>query len=458
MAEADAAELQPQHANEPPASRGRMRPPRACRTARAERVREHRARTQGDLRAVRDRAVDGHQPRRRRHDGAHLVEAEEDRARGRAARCSSMQPDGLTLKCRFVSGSRDRAAAEHRRSRVGQGLAGWVARNRRTLVNADPRLTFDALRACRQITACSPRSSARSPSNDTFIGCLTLFHTQPNRYTEDHRRLLERVAEQAGPVIHNSIVFEQTQEDSLTDPLTSLPNRRSMFAHLARELVARRASRARARRSSSWTSTSSSDQRHLRPPRRRPRAARSRRSAPERAAVVRPVRALRGRRVHHRPRGCSREAVEAKRRELQERVGRDRDRGPRRQDAAPRRPAPAPRCSPTTARATKRSSPKPTTACTATRPPAAPPPRESRAPWPEFMLTSVYEPVRSAARRDVRSVRLQADLGRPAKADTDASNHASDREKLGAACPSRPISSRAGASTSTGRSVWTRAM
>ena len=30
-----------------------------------------------NLRAVRDRAVDGHQPRRRRHDGAHLVEADQ---------------------------------------------------------------------------------------------------------------------------------------------------------------------------------------------------------------------------------------------------------------------------------------------------------------------------------------------------------------------------------------------
>jgi diguanylate cyclase (GGDEF)-like protein len=54
---------------------------------------------------------------------------------------------------------------------------------------------------------------------------------------EDHRRLLERIAEQAGAVIHNSIVFEQTQEDSLTDPLTGLPNRRSMFVHLSRELA-----------------------------------------------------------------------------------------------------------------------------------------------------------------------------------------------------------------------------
>jgi diguanylate cyclase (GGDEF)-like protein len=73
--------------------------------------------------------------------------------------------------------------------------------------------------------------------SDAFIGCLALYHTEPNRYTEDHRRLIERVGEQAGAVIHNSIVFEQTQEDSLTDPLTLLPNRRSLFVHLTRELA-----------------------------------------------------------------------------------------------------------------------------------------------------------------------------------------------------------------------------
>ena len=37
-------------------------------------------------------------------------------------------------------------------------------------------------------------------------------------------------------MINNSIVFEQTQEDSLTDPLTGLPNTRFMFMHLTREL------------------------------------------------------------------------------------------------------------------------------------------------------------------------------------------------------------------------------
>jgi diguanylate cyclase (GGDEF)-like protein len=45
------------------------------------------------------------------------------------------------------------------------------------------------------------------------------------------------VSEQASAVIHNSIVFEQTQEDSLTDALTGLPNTRYMFMHLSRELA-----------------------------------------------------------------------------------------------------------------------------------------------------------------------------------------------------------------------------
>src|SRR4029434_7502348 len=61
--------------------------------------------------------------------------------------------------------------------------------------------------------------------------------TEPSVYTDDHRRLLDRISEQAAAVIYNSIVFEQTQEDSLTDPLTGLPNTRFMFMHLTRELA-----------------------------------------------------------------------------------------------------------------------------------------------------------------------------------------------------------------------------
>jgi diguanylate cyclase (GGDEF)-like protein/putative nucleotidyltransferase with HDIG domain len=144
------------------------------------------------------------------------------------------QGDGTTLRCRFAAGV-DAPRLRDVTIAVGRGLAGWVAQSRRTLVNANPRVTFEA-------AGLDFKSDLHSALvcplyfGETFIGCLALYHTVLNRYTEDHRRLIERVAEQAGAVIHNSIVFEQTQEDSLTDPLTSLPNRRSMFAHLSREL------------------------------------------------------------------------------------------------------------------------------------------------------------------------------------------------------------------------------
>ena len=58
----------------------RVRRRRACRPGAQARVPGHRAGASRDLRALRDRAVDGHQPRRRRHDGAHLVEVEQPRA------------------------------------------------------------------------------------------------------------------------------------------------------------------------------------------------------------------------------------------------------------------------------------------------------------------------------------------------------------------------------------------
>ena len=146
-----------------------------------------------------------------------------------------LQPaDSETLKCRFAAGS-DAPRLLNATLEGGAGLSGWVARNRRTLINADPRITFEAIGLVPPVDL---RSALVCPLsfNDVFIGCLALYHSEPNRYNEDHRRLLERIAEQAGAVIHNSIVFEQTQEDSLTDPLTGLPNRRSMFVHLSREL------------------------------------------------------------------------------------------------------------------------------------------------------------------------------------------------------------------------------
>ena len=65
-----------------------------------------------------------------------------------------------------------------------------------------------------------------------LIGALAIYHTAPACYSDEHRRVLGRVSEQAAAVIHNSTRYEQTRHESQTDSLTALPNRRSLERQL----------------------------------------------------------------------------------------------------------------------------------------------------------------------------------------------------------------------------------
>jgi diguanylate cyclase (GGDEF)-like protein/putative nucleotidyltransferase with HDIG domain len=141
-----------------------------------------------------------------------------------------------TLRCRFATGV-EAETIQQLTIRNGHGLAGWVARNRRPLVNARPSTDLEAAGFPSDRTTLHSALVCPLLFNERFIGTISVYHTEPSIYTDDHRRLLDRISEQAAAVIYNSIVFEQTQEDSLTDPLTGLPNTRFMFMHLTRELA-----------------------------------------------------------------------------------------------------------------------------------------------------------------------------------------------------------------------------
>ncbi len=143
-------------------------------------------------------------------------------------------PAPESLQCQFATGVDDELLAGLS-TRQGHGLAGWVARNKRSLVNARPSTELEA-------AGLDPRTSLQSALvcplifGQHLIGAIAVYHTESSFYRDDHRRLLERVSEQAAAVINNAMVFERTQQDSLTDPLTGLPNTRSLFTHLKGEL------------------------------------------------------------------------------------------------------------------------------------------------------------------------------------------------------------------------------
>ena len=142
-----------------------------------------------------------------------------------------------TLRCRFATGTdADIIQQVAVRTRRRADRLGRAQPPRRSSTRG--RAPTSKRRAWRTCTT-NLQSALVCPLlfNERFIGTLSVYHIDAAFYRDDHRRLLDRVSEQAAAVINNSMLFEQTQEDSLTDPLTGLPNTRFLFMHLTRELA-----------------------------------------------------------------------------------------------------------------------------------------------------------------------------------------------------------------------------
>ena len=76
------------------------------------------------------------------------------------------------------------------RIRLGQGVSGWVATTRRSMINADPALDFQGVN---KGTLVSLKSCLSIPvlASEALVGVLTLYSTEARRFSEDHVGLLE---------------------------------------------------------------------------------------------------------------------------------------------------------------------------------------------------------------------------------------------------------------------------
>jgi diguanylate cyclase (GGDEF)-like protein/putative nucleotidyltransferase with HDIG domain len=147
------------------------------------------------------------------------------------------------LRCRFATGLHA-DLLENASIAEGNGLSGWVARHRRPLVNGLPAAEFHG--AGVSTADINLQSALICPLmvGDDVIGTIAVYHYAAQSYTEEHRRVLDQVARQAAAAVHNTLLFERTQEQAFKDALTGLANPRVLQFQVAREL-------ARARRMSS---------------------------------------------------------------------------------------------------------------------------------------------------------------------------------------------------------------
>jgi putative methionine-R-sulfoxide reductase with GAF domain len=81
----------------------------------------------------------------------------------------------------------------------GQRLTGWVAANRQTILNSDPVLDLGEIaRSARpRLRTCL---STPLLIDDAVVGVLSLYSTQRDDFTREHKRIAEAVARQVSPV------------------------------------------------------------------------------------------------------------------------------------------------------------------------------------------------------------------------------------------------------------------
>ena len=132
-------------------------------------------------------------------------------------------------------------AFKGRRIKAGVGPTGEVIQSRNGVQNADPRQDFTAAQeefiADYVSMICLPLMA-----NEELIGAVTLYSKTTTKYQEEHARLLETISRIAADAIQKSLDHLVTETYALTDPMTGLPNARSLQMHFEKE-------RARADRS-----------------------------------------------------------------------------------------------------------------------------------------------------------------------------------------------------------------
>ena len=120
---------------------------------------------------------------------------------------------------------------------IGQGLSGWVAHNRKPIINGNPSVEPGYLNDPSKFSTL--RSALAVPLEGVagIIGVLALYRGERDAFTSDHLRILLAVSGKMALAIENALKYQQAENSATTDYLTGLPNARSLFMQLDRELA-----------------------------------------------------------------------------------------------------------------------------------------------------------------------------------------------------------------------------
>lgn len=120
---------------------------------------------------------------------------------------------------------------------LGQGLSGWVAENRKPILNGNPSVEPGYLDDETKFTTMRSALAVPLIGLNGTVSVLTLYQTERDAFTHDHLRILLAIVPKLALSIENALRFQQAESSASTDYMTGLPNARSLFLHLDGELA-----------------------------------------------------------------------------------------------------------------------------------------------------------------------------------------------------------------------------
>ena len=119
---------------------------------------------------------------------------------------------------------------------VGQGLSGWVAENRKSILNGNPSVETGYLSDPTKFSTLRSAIAVPLEGLNGVVGVLALYSADRDAFTKDHLRVLLAINSKIGLSIENALRFQQAEASATNDALTGLPNARTLFLQLDAEL------------------------------------------------------------------------------------------------------------------------------------------------------------------------------------------------------------------------------
>ena len=129
---------------------------------------------------------------------------------------------------------RNSVALQHKRVKVGEGATGYVLKKRQSVQNINPGLDF-SFSQLEFVQEYASMAALPLITDEKLLGAVSLYSCNLDSYEEEHLRLLETVSRIASDAISKSLQHAETETRALTDPMTELPNARSLQMQFEKE-------------------------------------------------------------------------------------------------------------------------------------------------------------------------------------------------------------------------------